>query len=188
VELKRTLIVADASSLINFEASQAMDEILETCGLEVGVVHPQVWTEVLYVRRPGIPDTAVVAIDLEAHERAGIVRRLRLDPAEMGVFVHLAGLMDDGEAASLAVAITRRLDILGDDRALARLMKSEAPTVRLLSTPMLVRQWVDVCKPEVARASEIIENIEKYGRFVPAVTEPNYQWWAGLRRPTSREG
>lgn len=178
--MARSLVMADASALINLEASQIMAEIVDVCEYELGVVHPSVWREALYVRRPSTPDPVRELIDLDAHEREGRVRRLTLEAVETGLYVHFAIQMDDGEAAGLAVAVARGLEILADDRAVTRVIRLESLAVQQITTPAILRRWANAITAP-GRVSEILRNIQAYGNYVPPASDPEYPWWVKSR-------
>jgi predicted nucleic acid-binding protein len=178
--VSRILIVADASSLINLEASQCFDSIVDDCNYRLGVVDPHVWQETLFVGRPAASGAVRDQIRLAVHESRGRVERIVMIPGELSVFVRFAASIDDGEAAALAVAVQRSLPILVDDLAVGRLIMAQALNVSVITTAGLMRMWARGQPPE--GVAEAIRNIEFFGKFVPPVSDPDYSWWVGARK------
>jgi len=119
-----TLVVADACVLINLSATQMLPAIVEAAEVRLGVVQPEVWDEVSGGFGAGASRVKVL-VDLVQQQSDGLVEPLIMTADELVGFVALAGdNLDDGEAASLSVAISRNLDIASDDRAVGRVIAS----------------------------------------------------------------
>jgi hypothetical protein len=177
----RSLVIADASTIINLEASQAAAEIVDACELELGVVDPHVWGEVLFVYRAGEPEPIREAVDLDLHEAEGRIRRIWVAPSEVALHVRFASRMDDGEAACLAVAVARGLPLAGDDRALARVIGDEALVVQRVTTPELLRSWAAATAAGADRVSNLLRNVEVFGHYRPPASDPLFPWWIAAR-------
>ena len=121
-------------------------------------------------------------IDVADHARRGDLTLVDLRHDELPTFVDLARHLDDGEAASLAVAIHRRLPLATDDRKARRLAEASTPAVELVTTSGLLRGWAsDQGGPE-GRVSDALRSVEIRASFVPGRNDPHRDWWMRARR------
>lgn len=130
----RGALVLDASVVINLLATGRPWEILSRQGASA-VVPEQVVAE---VRRCPVTKKA---FDDKRHP-------LRISPnvsvealsiAELDLFVDLAAFMGDGEAASIALAVSRNLSIAIDDRRARKIAGARFPALRLWWSTQLLR-------------------------------------------------
>ena len=154
-------LVLDTSVWINLLATEAMEEILGALAIPCHAPE-QVVTE---VKRH--PTTGVVFSDddhpLRRSSRSEIIS---LEGAELDLFLELVGALagdalGDGEAAAIAMAATRGLDLAIDDRKARRILRERFSKVRthwtidLLRTPAVVealgRQVVEECLARARR-------------------------------------
>src|SRR5947209_1868569 len=72
-----------------------------------------------------------------------VIQVLSLEDDEAASFVRLAAVegMDAGEAATFAVAASRNLDVLTDDRRAIRAALEQVPRVRIHRTATIVRAF-----------------------------------------------
>jgi hypothetical protein len=135
--------------------------------------------ESLYVLQPDKDDSTKLfkaKIDLDPFLKSGLLQRCDLDgEGEPELFVQFATRLDDGEAACLAIAKSRGWILATDDRKARTIANAEA--VAVMTTPELLKQWASIsgaCDKEV---SEVLQTIQRFARFVPNPTSPEYQWW-----------
>ena len=100
-----------------------------------------------------------------------------LDPDESERFVELARDIEDGEAATLAVAVHRGLRVATDDRKAIRLAASLSPPVKVLRTSDLLKHWAEDPQVDDARAGLAVRWTEVRASFVPPSNDPNLEWW-----------
>lgn len=137
--------------------------------------------EALYVR--AIDDTdRREEIDVMGRADRGDLRLVDLRPDELPTFVDLARQLDDGEAASLAVAIHRCLPLATDDRKARRVALAGTPPVELVTTAGLLRGWEADHDEPTARVSGALASIEVRASFVPGRNDPLREWWLRARR------
>lgn len=134
------LIIADASVAINLNATGKAMEILDALPFKV-VVADIVEAELQEDRRTGRRDAALLAQLVKA-ERIGIVS---LNDVALGVFGELvtgsaAKTLDDGEAATIAYAVTHGAVPVIDERKGRRICNQRFGGIRLLSTAELFMQ------------------------------------------------
>ena len=90
--------------------------------------------------------------------------------------------MDDGEAATGAIAIHRNWAIATDDRQYRSVFKREAPHIQLISTPELVKHWVDNAHPKADIVSQVLKDIETRANYWVRVKDPLFDWWQMSQR------
>ena len=117
-------LVLDTSVLINLLATEAMNAILEALAVPCHAPQ-QVLAEVCRD-----PVTGVI-FPAERHplrEKSSAVSILALEGTELDLFLRIVGApagdaLGDGEAAAIAVAISRGLDLVIDDRKARRIVR-----------------------------------------------------------------
>lgn len=170
--------ILDACCLINlFSAGNTTDILRSLVG---GVFVPDIVIgESLYIRRPDPADEAAIAaeaIDLSAPLSEGLLEECRLeDEAEFREFVRFAAVLDDGEAACLALARCRGWVVATDDRKAIRV--AGADRIAVVTTPELVKEWADGCGASDEAVGRAIRNIERFARFAPRQGAPLWEWW-----------
>lgn len=173
--------IVDSCCVINLHAAGNLPSLLPALGRRLHVPE-KVLEETLYVRERdggttgGEPKLVQRAVDLSAALAAGLLHRCDLEGKdELELFVRLAAVVDDGEAACLALAKSRGWTLATDDRKGRR----EAATlgVPVVTTPELVKVWADATSAAGAELVRVIENIQTFARFTPHKSMPLYQWW-----------
>ena len=124
-------LVLDTSVWINLLATQAMEAVLRA--LAVPCYAPeQVVTE---VRRHPATGTTFPAEGHPLRQMSQSVSILSLEGKELDLFLEIAGApagdaLGDGEAAAIAVAVCRGLDLVIDDRKARRILRERFSQVR----------------------------------------------------------
>jgi hypothetical protein len=65
-------------------------------------------------------EVVIIPVDLSRHVQASAFEIIDMTAGEIPLYVELAGLVDDGEASTIAVAIKRGLALATDDRKARR--------------------------------------------------------------------
>jgi predicted nucleic acid-binding protein len=124
-------LVLDTSVWINLLATEAMEAILGA--LAVPCYAPeQVVTE---IRRHPATGTTFPAEDHPLRQMSPRVSILSLEGEELDLFLKIVGApageaLGDGEAAAIAVAASRGLDLVIDDRKARRILRERLSQVR----------------------------------------------------------
>ena len=172
--------IIDACCLINFYATGQEESIFQACG--EFWISSQVQNEALRIRRVDEDDpTRLVSqdIDLGKAIASGSIQTCQLEgQAEADSFVRFAMELDDGEASCLAIAMSRGWTVATDDRKARRIASENA--IALISTPELIRRWVEATSPSEAAVIELLQKIERFARFRPRRVDPLYDWWTSL--------
>jgi predicted nucleic acid-binding protein len=134
------LVIADASVAINLNATGRAMEILRALPFRVAVTDI-VEAELREDRRSGRQDAALLAELVEAQR----VRIVSLNDAALSVFGELvagaaAETLDDGEAATIAYAVTHDAVPVIDERKARRICHQRFGGLHVLSTVELVMQ------------------------------------------------
>jgi predicted nucleic acid-binding protein len=159
-------LVLDTSVWINLLATEALLEILAALAVPCHAPE-QVLAE---VRRHPISG---VAFDPESHPlraMAPTVSIVPLDGAELDLFFALVGApatdaLGDGEAAAIATAVSRGLDLVVDDRKARRILRERFSEVRTWWTVDLLRADPVVAALGRAEADECFAKAVHFGRM-----------------------
>ncbi len=170
--------VLDTCSLINLYASQRPQSLIGA--VFDGVVVPkQVLSESLFIRQPEGDDPSQLissAIDIDLLVAEADIKVVELDQEhELELFVRLAGILDDGEAACEAIAFSRGLGLATDDRKAIAVASDLG--LEVVTTPEILMRWIDATSPERQEIKEVIKNIERFGRFKPHHASLHAKWW-----------
>jgi hypothetical protein len=168
----------DACVAINLVASGVpLDDLAASAGVRFTMTSVAA-AETLYLA----PDRASgerMVIDLSARS----LDIVELDPDELASFVELAAQVDDGEAATLAVAIHRHLEVATDDRRGSRLAKEHG--IAVVTTASLVRRWANDAAAPAAAIAAAVDAIRRCASFIPPRSDPDYDWWCGMGGPAA---
>lgn len=128
------VLVLDASAVINLLGSGAGSEILAALPYQ-SVIADRVQREMLYHPIKGLD----VADAIDDWVAAGHLSRLALSEGMLAHYLEIAGLppphhLDDGEAASIAVAEAMQATVVIDERRGRRVVEELFPALRLQSS------------------------------------------------------
>jgi predicted nucleic acid-binding protein len=175
------LLVADASTVINLNATGCAEAILRALPNRVAVVDV-VPRELELGRRQGRPNIDL----LNALVAAELVTIVKLDDASDRYFESLvvgsaATTLDDGEAASIAYAVEHRGIVIVDERKANRICRERFPALRAGST-------VDIfAQAEIERAlgretlAQALVNALQLARM--SVLPQDVEWVVGVIGP-----
>lgn len=140
---KERILIIDTCVLINLLASGEIENILKVAAQQ-SLVCSAVERESLYLRGED-PAADPEAIDLLPLVQNGVLTFCQVEtPDEEQLYVNYAGELDDGEAMALAIALTRNLGLVTDERKARRLYKvASGDDKSLLTTSQLIRDWVE---------------------------------------------
>lgn len=174
-ELSRVAI--DACCLLNL-AGAGVDavDVADALGLALVVVE-QVVDEALWIEDvvDGEPVRTPVNVGGAAFAALG---RVTLSADELALYVWLARELDDGEAATLAVARLRGLAVMTDDRKARRVAQEQGLAV--LGTAQVLRQVSDHLSTPRQDVAEMLARVQRRSRFRPRRGDPEADWWQGL--------
>jgi predicted nucleic acid-binding protein len=170
------LLMLDACCVINLLASAREIAILTALPHRCGVVGRVLREGVL---RIGDTDGAR---SLQPLADQGLLDVLELEGnEEEGTFISLAMNLDDGEAATGALAFHRSAILATDDAKAIRILTAEPYHLEIVGTPWLLERWhrTGVASSEVR---ETLLRIQEIGRFLPPKRDPLREWWMQMTK------
>ena len=177
MERRPANLILDASCLLNLYATERFGEIAASLREQVAVADYVLEEEALFIRREASADGEddQVLVDLSPFVSEGSVEVIRLASRdEETTFVTLAALIDDGEAATAALAVHRGCSVATDDRKARRVLSERAPTVPLVSTLDLVAQWAETMSVPLVELRTALERMRSGASYVPGRRDPRY--------------
>jgi predicted nucleic acid-binding protein len=174
--------ILDACVLINLLASGEIEGILRASALD-SLICTAVEGESIYLRTED-PKVTLEPIDLRPLIDSGLLTVCHIEGSnEAELYVDYASALDDGEAMSLAIALSRGFDLATDERKARRLfLESGAEPQRLISTSELIRRWAEAESVPTQGLKAVLLQVEKRARYQPSVSDSNYQWWVDAIR------
>jgi len=115
-------------------------------------------------------------IDLRPYLSSGTMRFLSLTERELPRYVRLATVVDDGEAATLAIAESRGLQLATDDRK-ARRVCVELGLPEPIRSLHILRSYADAAALSEQAVRERLIRIRDRANFQPGRADPDYKWW-----------
>ncbi|HVU37741.1 MAG TPA: hypothetical protein VHC95_05360 [Opitutales bacterium] len=172
------LIIQDSSVLLNLLATNRLGEIMQGVGRQTMICR-EVMGEVLYLR--DFETNERVPVDLAPLIAAGtIVVTDFSGPDEVTRFVEFAATLDDGEAASAAIAEIRHIEISTDEKKAAKLLLERGVITKLWTTPDLLSTWVNNASVAEDVAQDTLKRIQVCARYAPPSGHPLRSWWQSI--------
>lgn len=171
---RRTLLL-DACVAINLAATDDLERIADALNLTFGMVQ-QAADEVGHLRDMIDGKVTLIPIGLTIPIANGKLLRLELGPPEVAVYLELAAIVDDGEAATVAVAMHRGLDIATDDRRARRLCQ-ERNLNEPVRTVALLHDYARAAHLTDHEIRAALASVRSRASFQPARTDPDIKWW-----------
>ncbi len=179
IPLFRRYTILDACCLINLYASGVMESILNSIPGQVAVVQYVRDKEVRYIYTDGGGTTS---IDLQAFLDKNLLFVVDLEnEREQELVIDLAflsnGKMGNGEAYSASIALYRNWSFGTDDKDTILLLQHHQPQLSIVTTPDLLKHWVDTIQPPSEVIHDVLENIRRRARYKPHGEHHFYKWW-----------
>jgi predicted nucleic acid-binding protein len=179
-------LLLDACVTINLVAAGPVEQIARGTGRRF-LITRQAAGEVGHLRDTANGEIVVIPVDLASHVQAGEFEIIDMTADEIPLYVELAGLVDDGEASTIAVAIKRGLPLATDDRKARRVCATRGlpePT----GTVALIRRYCEAKAFERADISRLLNRIRKHASFQPPRNDPDLKWWTDHEPDASSSG
>ena len=177
MENPKSPIILDACCVLNFYHSGHFLEILQAINVQFYVTLVVQEKELqklqkqendenqeMNVLKMAIAQELLKVVDFESEE-------------EEELFVNYAFQIDDGEAATCAIAVSRGWAIATDDRRAISFIKKEVPSLEILSTLDLIKYWSEAANLDSLKLREALKAIAVQGRYRPSKSHPLYSWW-----------
>jgi predicted nucleic acid-binding protein len=169
-------IILDACCVINLYASKQIEEILTTIPKSVCIAAYVKNEEIL--KTYDISSNSTKDIDLQLLIDQGVLILVDLNlEIEAETRVSFATVLDDGEAVTGAIALHRNWAIATDDKAAIRLFGREAPHLQIITTPELIKYWVDRTEPPPEVVNRWLQDITVGASYCPSKKHHLYHWW-----------
>ncbi len=167
IDLSRTTLVLDASVVINLLGSNFGDRVLEAFPGEVRIVG-QAFREVRRHPVTGLDATG----ELLDWKNRRLVAVVSLEPKHQDLFgdltsQNLAQSLDDGEAATIAYAMTRSDPMVPviDEKKATKIFRARWPRAVLLDTVRLFQVLVELDLLSVSAARDTVFSALKHARM-----------------------
>ncbi len=169
-------VAIDASTLLNLLATGEIEPILRSMPVQKFVCSVAA-SDVLYLRHEDA-DHAPELVSIDPLIEKGLLTLARPEsPEEEALFVQFAAKIDDGEAMTLALCVSRRYAFATDDRKARRIAASMAEPIPLLATSELLFHWFQSNTITQDRIREVLGAVELRARFRPWPEYPLRDWW-----------
>lgn len=174
---QRNYLIIDACVLLNLIATGIIEKILGVVA-QNSVICVLVKDESLFLRKEDdINETE--PIDIEDLIDKKLIQVCDCDTFdEQQAFINFAAVLDDGEAMSLAIALSRIWHLATDDKKARRIFSENAPNNNLLvSTSDLIKEWAETNNIDDSEITSILLKVQRKASFRPPKSDPNLQWW-----------
>ncbi len=173
-------IILDACCIINLCASGYIQSILEAIPGQVAVAAYVYEKEVLRIYAGPDEDVTreVQQVDLQPFADSGLLEVVFTDDELERLVVNFSvAPIDSGEAISAAIAVHRAWSFGTDDKLAIAFLKQNFPQLHLLSTPDLLKHWVDCVRPRPSEVSAMLRNVRRRAKYEPHTKHHLYMWW-----------
>jgi predicted nucleic acid-binding protein len=169
------IVLSDTSVLLNLLAGDCLPAIASSNDWQFAVC-PAVRDEVKRLRDSRTGE--MVDVDIRPFVGAGLLQVLEVTgEEEQALYVESSMVVDDGEAMSMAIAAHRRLELAMDDKQAANHARRRFPSLRLWSTPEILKYWFERGRVDQASLRAAIQRIESRSRYFPPRLHPLAEWW-----------
>jgi hypothetical protein len=170
-----TTLLLDACVALNLAATGRPTDILATLAPRFAMAR-QAAEETLYIETTTAGMATQEVVNLRLWVSAGLLQILELESAETLQFITLAAEIDDGEAATLAIARGRGLEVATDDRK-ARRVAQRLNLPEPVRTSRLLHDYCSEADLPESEVAEILHATEQRARFRPPTSDPLHPWW-----------
>ncbi len=174
--------IIDACSLINFYASAFFESILRDLLFQFYIVE-QVKNESLYIRKPDDSDRGFdyEPTMLDRYLNSDLLKVVKLETDDEKVlFLNLADQLDDGEAATLAIAINRNMTVITDDKKAIRILRRDFPTIDYSTTLDIVKEWSERILIGNIDLKKVLNNILIHANYLQSGKHHLFSWWKSI--------
>lgn len=168
-------LLLDACVAINLAAAAKLDMIADVLQVTF-VIAEQAASEVGYLRDTVEGVVVLTPINLEQFVLSETLQIHELAPAELELYLELASIVDDGEAATIALAICRSTDLATDDRR-ARRLCAERHLPEPLRTMALLHAYAETALLNNQEVRQMLVQVRDRASFLPARSDPHLKWW-----------
>ncbi|MGW4291749.1 hypothetical protein ACWEH1_01640 [Micromonospora chersina] len=169
-------LLLDACVAINLVATDDLVEISRALGTTFLMVD-QAASEIGYLRDEVRGEIVKTPIDMADYTRTGEMQFVSLNDDELVQYVELAATVDDGEAATIAVARSRGLQMATDDRK-ARRICGELGMLPPKRSLAILHAYADAVALNEQAIRDRLIRVRTRASFRPGQADPDYKWWS----------
>lgn len=172
--MPRSPLLLDACVAINLAATDRIQHIAQAIGVTFTLAR-QAAAEVGHVRDLADGEITLTPIGL-SHYDSSTLEIVSLTQPEYPLYVDLTRMIDDGEAATIAIAVKRSLLFATDDRK-ARRVCADLHLPEPRRTLGILHSYADAASLPQLQIREILINIRDRASFQPPRNDPDQKWW-----------
>jgi predicted nucleic acid-binding protein len=175
--LPRIPLLLDACVAINLAATDRLQQIAQATGVTFTLAR-QAAAEVGHLRDIADGESILTPISLSQYDGATL-EIVSLAQPEYSLYVDLTRTIDDGEAATIAIAVRRFLPLATDDRKARRVCANlHLPEPR--RTLGILHSYADAASLPQPQIREILVKIRDRASFQPPRNDPDQKWWHNI--------
>lgn len=177
-----SIIIADATTLINLYATGKIEEILSFLPNPVYVAKYVVENEVLSIKSDS---GAYETIDIQGTVRSGLLHvvDVQSDGNLIEEYINFSSLrIDAGEAMCFAFAKYNNCIVATDDLRAVRVIEREGYNFPILTTARILHESMIEKRFSHDEICMAIRNVQKYAKHVGSKHDPLYSWWQELAK------
>lgn len=178
MDITHSYVILDACCVINLCASGHLSDTLTTIPATVAVVEVVHNDELLKMPPVGVgPDKQ--SEDIASIFSKGLLQIARFESeVEQENFVNIAAILgDDGESATIALAMQRNRAIATDDKSALDFIRRESANLQTITTPDLIKHWSEIRGPAPGTLRDALTSISVNGHYDPPREHPFRDWW-----------
>lgn len=170
MQINQSNLLIDTCCLINLCASGELLNILQVVNISAqATIVEEVKHELLEIENieqfeSAIEQGLLLIVDFKSE-------------IEETAFINYAVEIDDGEAATGAIAINRGWAMATDDKKAIKFLSQESSSLQIISTPEIIKYWSKKMNIDQSKLSEVLKNIRVKARYMPPKNHPLKLWW-----------
>ena len=172
--MPRNPLLLDACVAINLAATDRLQQIAQVIGVTFTLAR-QAAAEVGHLRDMTDGEITLTPIGLGHYDVATVVI-VSLAQPEYSLYVDLTQMIDDGEAATIAIAVRRSVPLATDDRK-ARRVCADLHLPEPKRTLGILHAYADAACLSQPQIHEILVKIRDRASFQPPRNDPDQKWW-----------
>ncbi|MCT7952894.1 hypothetical protein NG798_24140 [Ancylothrix sp. C2] len=168
MQINQSHLLIDSCCMLNLCSSGQLLNILQVIPAQVAIVQ-EVKQELQKIEN---------AIDFETAITEGLLLTVDFESeAEEEAFVNYAAYLDDGEAATGAIAINRGWAMATDEKKATKFFTQESSSLKIISTLDIIKYWSEVANIEQLTLNYVLNQIRVKGHYIPHRNHPLRSWW-----------
>ena len=186
LSITKSVIILDASCVINLYATDHMAAILQSIPQSITVSAYVFNEEALWIKEYINGQLVKKLVQLQPLVDAGLLTLVTITgEAESNLHVLLSSkIRDEGESRTGAIAINRDWAVALDDRKARRIIHETSSNIELVYSLQLVKHWTEAEKIDSLTLRDALETIRRRATYLPRKANPLYQWWIDNGGPT----